>query len=141
MVMEDIQEDDIFNRENLRRSLRFIYLKALQPVGATGTVATFEVTLPGLLKIRDCKLRRRTGEPLRLTTGRLDNDGGFAVELRPWLRDAILAGAVAALREKLQNDLAALAKDTARAEDVTPPYVPGLDVAALPAQLMRVVRV
>ena len=37
--MEDIQEDDIFNRENLRRSLRFIYLKALQPVGATGTVA------------------------------------------------------------------------------------------------------
>lgn len=64
----------------------------------------------------------------------------FAVELRSWLRDAILAGAVAALRGKLENDLAALAKDTARVEDVTPSYVPGVDVAALPAQLMRAVR-
>jgi hypothetical protein len=139
MVMEDVQEDDIFNRENLQRALRFVNLKAFHPVGGCGTIATFEVTLPGLLKIRDCKLRRRAGEPLRLTTGRLDHDGGFAVELRSWLRDAILAGGVAALREKYQKELAALeAVDEAETDAL--PHVPGIDVAALPAQLMRAVR-
>ena len=139
--MEDVQQDDIFNRENLKRALRFIYLKALQPVGATGTIATFEVSIPGLLKIKGCSLRRRTGEPIRLVSGRLDGDNGFAVELRCWLRDAVFEGAIAALREKLANDLAALDKDSERAEADVPAYVPGLDVGALPAQLMRAVRV
>lgn len=110
--MEDVQRDDIFNRANLRRSLRFVHLKTFRRAGGIGTIAAFEVTIPGLLKLRDCKLRRRTGEPLRLVTGRLEC-GGFAVELRPWLCEAILEGAVAALREKLQNDLAALAIDAA----------------------------
>jgi hypothetical protein len=141
MTMEDVQQDDIFNRDNLKRALRFIYLKALQPVGATGTIATFEVSIPGLLKIKGCSLRRRTGEPIRLVSGRLDGGDGFAVDLRGWLRDAIFEGAIAALREKLANDLAALEKVDVKAEDVTPSYVPGLDVAALPAQLMRAVRV
>ena len=87
--MEDVQQDDIFNRDNLKRGLQFIYLKALQPVGATGTIATFEVSIPGLLKIKGCSLRRRTGEPIRLVSGRLDGGDGFAVDLRGWLRDAI----------------------------------------------------
>jgi hypothetical protein len=117
MIMDDVQQDDIFDRDKLKRALRFIYLKALQPVGATGTIATFEVSIPGLLKIKGCSLRRRTGEPIRLVSGRLDNCGGFAVELRGWLRDAVFEGAIAALRAKLQKDLVALAKDTARAEE------------------------
>jgi hypothetical protein len=135
--MEDLQEDDIFNRENLRRALRFTQLKTFQPVGGAGTIADFEVTIPGLLKLRDCKLRRRAGDPIRLTTGRLDS-GGFAVELRSWLRDAILAGAIAAVREKYQKELDAL--EAVDEEADVPPHVPGLDVSALPAQLMRAVR-
>jgi hypothetical protein len=140
MTMDDPQTDDIFNRDILKRALRFIYLKALQPVGVTGTIATFEVSIPGLLKIKGCSLRRRTGEPIRLVSGRLDGDNGFAVELRGWLRDAIFEGAIAALREKLQKDLVALEKDGERGEADVLPHVPGLDVAALPAQLMRAVR-
>jgi hypothetical protein len=140
-IEEDIQQDDIFDRENLRRSLRFIYLKALQPAGATGTIATFDVAIPGLLKIKRCSLKRRTGEPIRLVTARLEQDGGFSVELRGWLRDAVLSGAVAAVRSKLEGELSALDMDAAKAEDVPPSsYVPGIDVAALPAQLMLAVR-
>ena len=125
--MDDVLRDDIFNRANLRRSLRFVHLKTF------GTIAAFEVTIPGLLKLRDCKLRRRTGEPLRLVTGRLEC-GGFAVELRPWLCEAILEGAVAALREKLRNDLAALAIDAAGVGEVDtlPVAMPPPDAAALP---------
>jgi len=61
--MEDVQRDDIFNRANLRRSLRFVHLKTFRRAGGIGTIVAFEVTIPGLLKLRDCKLH---GERARL---------------------------------------------------------------------------
>lgn len=137
--MSDVREDDIFNKENIRRSLRFTNLKAHHPRGGVGTLASFEAEIPGLLTIRDCRLRRRAGEPIRLTTARIDGADGFAVETQPWLHYAIRTGAVRTLREKCGIDLALLENDTAK--DDTPPIVPDLDAASLPAQLMREVRV
>jgi hypothetical protein len=136
--MDDPQNDDIFNRANLKRALRFEHLKTHQPPGGVGVIATFSVTIPGLLKIRWCSLQRKDGEGTRLIVGRSDRSGGFAVELRGWLCGAIHDEAIKAVRERVKKDLAAL-ETVDEAEDV-PPHVPGLDVAALPEQLLRAVR-
>jgi hypothetical protein len=138
---EDVQQDDIFNREHLRRALRFEHLKTYQPAGGVGMIATFSVTILGLLKIRWCSLQRAFGEGTKLVVGRSDRSGGFAVELRGWLRGAVFEEAVKAVRERLKKDLAALEDVEVEAADVKPPYVQGLEVAALPEQLMRAVRV
>lgn len=136
--MDDVQQDDIFNRANLKRALRFEHLKTHQPPGGVGVIASFSVTIPGLMKIRWCSLQRSAGEGTKLVVGRSDRAGGFAVELRGWLRGAIYDEAVKAVRERVKKDLAAL-EVVDEVEDVTP-HVPGLDVAALPEQLMMAVR-
>ncbi|OPH84438.1 hypothetical protein [Nitrobacter vulgaris] len=143
-MAETVKEDaveEIFDRKEVRESLRFLNVKALHPPGGIGTLATFEVELADLLRMRGCRLRRKSDGSLALNAGLLEGGGGFAFDLRPWLRRAIVGGAVEALRGKLQKDLVALEKDTARAEEAdVPAYVAGLDVAALPEQLMRAVR-
>lgn len=138
--MEDVQQDDIFNRANLKRALRFEHLKTYQPAGGVGMIATFSVTIPGLLKVKWCSLQRNAGEGTKLVVGRSDRAGGFAVEMRGWLRSAIYEEAVKAVRKRVENDLAALEAVDVEAEDA-PPYVPGVDVSALPAQLMRAVKI
>src|SRR5688500_6330813 len=110
-------------------------MQTFRPVGGVGTIASFDLNIPGLIKIKSCRLRRREGESIRLTTSRLDDGRGFSVEMPRWLREAILEGAIAAIRANLEGDLAVLEMDGP--EDDTPPYVPGIDVAALPPQLMR----
>lgn len=137
-TIEDVQQDDIFNRANLTRALRFEHLKTHQPPGGVGIIATFSVTIPGLMKIRWCSLQRSAGEGTKLVVGRSDRAGGFAVELRGWLRGAIYKEAVKAVRDRVKRDLAVLETVEVEAEDV-PSYVPGVDVSALPAQLMRAV--
>lgn len=137
-MTDDVQlRDDIFNKENLQRSLRFEHLKTFQPAGGVGVIATFEVSLPGLMKIKWCALHRNAGEGTRLVVGRSDRAGGFVVELRPWLRGAIYDEAIKAVRERVKKDLAVLETVDVDVEDDVPPHVPGIDVAALPAQLMR----
>lgn len=138
-MTDDPQQDDIFNRANLTRALRFEHLKTHQPAGGVGMVATFSVTIPGLLKIRWCSLQRNASGDTKLVVGRADRAGGFAVELRGWLRGAIYKEAVRAVRERVKKDLAVLETVDVDVEDV-PPHVPGLDVASLPAQLLRAVR-
>lgn len=132
---------EMFDRKEVRESLRFLNMKAHHPPGGIGTVATFEVELADLLRIRSCRVRRKLDGSLTFCGGVLEGGGGFAFDLRPWLRRAIVGGAIEALRGKLQKDLAYLEKDTAREDETDPPpYVPGIDVSALPAQLMRAVR-
>jgi hypothetical protein len=135
---DDPQNDDIFNRANLKRALRFEHLKTHQPPGGVGVIASFSVTIPGLLKIRWCSLQRSAGAGTKLVVGRSDRAGGFAVELRGWLRGAIYDQAIKAVRERVKKDLAALEAVDEAESDVT--QVPGVDVAALPAQLLRAVR-
>jgi hypothetical protein len=112
-VTPEAPRGSIFNREKLIHSLRFYYLKPLKPLDAIGTVAKFEVAIPHLLQIRGCELRRRPGEALRLSTSRMENSDDFAVELPKWLRAAILKGAIARLRAKLEHDDAAEVDDAA----------------------------
>jgi hypothetical protein len=139
MVMDDVQEDDIFNRANLKRALRFEHLKTFQPAGGVGVIATFSVTIPGLMKIKWCSLQRACGEGTKLVVGRTDRSGGFAVEMRGWLRGAIYDEAIKAVRERVKKDLAAL-EAVDETETDPPMHVPGLDVSALPEQLMRAPR-
>lgn len=115
--MEAQQQDDIFNKEHLRRALRFEHLKTHQPAGGVGVIASFEVSLPGLMKIKWCALQRNAGEGTKLVVGRSDRAGGFAVEMRGWLRSAIYEEAVKAVRERVKKDLAALEAVDVGAED------------------------
>lgn len=124
---------ETFDRDAVKKALRFTRFVPLQPLDGVGTVSLFDVEIPGLIKILDCKLRRRQGEPLKFVGQRIEG-GGFAVDMPRWLCAAILEGAVAALRERLRGDLATLAE----VDDA--PIAPGVDGAALPANLMREVR-
>ena len=118
-ALDDVQQDRLY-REGILRRLRFISLKHFEPVGGIGTLATFEVAIAGLLKIRACRLHRREGQPLRLVTSRVEGIGGFAVELQPWLRNAITEGAINVMRRKLEPQLAAVNRtDTATDGDTS----------------------
>jgi hypothetical protein len=119
--------------------LYLLRFETFRPKEGHGTLGKFDVSIPGILEIRNFKLRKTAEGKLRLVTARLERDGGFSVEIRKWLGKKILQMAIEKLREIARNDLAVLDADV-KAEDVTPSYVPGLDVAALPAQLMRAVR-
>jgi hypothetical protein len=130
---------EMFDRKGVRESLRFLNVKALHPPGGIGTIATFEVELADLLRIRSCRMRRKLDGSLTFCGGVLEGGGGFAFDLRPWLRRAIVGGAIEALRGKLQKELVALEAVDVKPEETTPPYV-CIDVASLPAQLLRAVQ-
>jgi hypothetical protein len=116
MTMEDVRLG-VFDPKKLKASLQFQFMQTFRPVGGIGTIASFDLNIPGLIKIKSCRLRRREGESIRLTTGRLDDGRGFSVEIPRWLRQAILDGAIAAIRANLEIDLAALQMDAASAEE------------------------
>lgn len=111
--------------------------------------------LADLLRVRGCRLRRKSDGSLALNAGLLEGGGGFAFDLRPWLRRAIVGGAIEALRGKLQKELVALEKNGGKADEpdddtaglervlskAPATWLPKTVEPWLPEQLMRQVRV
>jgi hypothetical protein len=93
-------EYGLLDRRIITRSLWIANLEIQRPLHEVGKLASFDVAIPRLMTIKDCRLRRREGEAVRLTTGRLEDGRGFAVEMQKWLRLAILDAAVAAVSER-----------------------------------------
>jgi hypothetical protein len=121
--------------------IRLTRFETFRPKEGYGTIATFDVVIVDLIEIKNFKIRKVPDRRFILSTARLERNGGFSVELRNWLNRKIRKMAMERLRDIARNDLAFLEEaDVDEVEDL-PPYVPGLDVAALPAQLMRAVRV
>lgn len=121
--------------------IRLVRFETFRPKEGYGTIATFDVVIVDLIEIKNFKIRKIPDRRFVLSTARLERNGGFSVELRNWLNRKLRQMAMERLREIARNDLAFLDEaDTNEAEDVSPPYVPGLDVAALPAQLLRAIR-
>jgi hypothetical protein len=108
MDTEDAKRKYIFDREILRRSLRFDNLRTLQPANGVGILATFELC-PGLMKIKGCSLQRAVGERPKIFVGRADRAGGFSVDLGGWFRGMIFEEAKKAIKKRVDEDVAALA--------------------------------
>jgi hypothetical protein len=81
--------------------LRF---ETFRPHGGYGILAKFDVSIAGVLTIKAMRLRKSVGGEPRIVTARLENVGGFSVEIRKWLRRIILQMAIDKLREA-ENDL------------------------------------
>lgn len=119
--------------------IRLVRFETFRPKDGFGTIATFDVVIVDLVEIKNFKIRKVPNRRFILSTARLERNGGFSVELRNWLNRKIRQMAMERLREIARNDLAFLEEGNAdEAEDVT--QVPGLDVAALPEQLLGAVR-
>lgn len=114
--------------------------ETFRPKDGHGTIAAFDVVIAHVLEIKKMKLRKLTDGRVTLTSPRLERQGGFPVELRRWIAQKIRLMAIEKLREIAQSDLALLG-GSELGEDDLPPPVPGLDAAALPARLLREVRV
>lgn len=114
--------------------------ETFHPKDGHGSIAKFSVVIADLVEIKNFKLRKLNDGRMVLSTARLERDGGFSVELRKWLNRKIRQMAIDRLREIARSDLAALDGLDVRAETDPPPYVPGVDVSALPAQLMMAAR-
>jgi hypothetical protein len=118
--------------------IRCARFKTFRPKDGFGTIATFDVVIVDLIEIKNFKIRKVPDRRFILSTARLERNGGFSVELRNWLNRKIRQMAMERLREIARSDLAML--DGVDTKEEAEPYVPGIDVAALPAQLMRAPR-
>jgi hypothetical protein len=133
MMMSDETAVDPKNLE-----IRFARFETFRPKDGFGTIATFDVVIVDLIEIKNFKIRKVPDRRFILSTARLERNGGFSVELRNWLNRKIRQMAMERLREIARSDLAML--DGVDTKEEAEPYVPGIDVAALPAQLMRAPR-
>lgn len=135
-------EDEVAKVDPKNLEIRLARFETFRPKDGYGTIAMFDVVVVDIIEIRNFKLRRVPDRRFVLSTARLERNGGFSVELRNWLNRKIRKMAMERLREIARNDLAFLEEaDVDDTETDVPPHVPGLDVASLPAQLLRAVRV